>query len=80
MNVQIIRPTGKKKIAVSWIEVETSVGNFVIQRGHAPMILALSEKKPIKILLMSGKQQNIEISSGGILEIQRESLKLLLNE
>ncbi len=80
MVVQIIRPTGKKKITVSWLEVDTNVGNFVIQRGHAPMILTLPAKKLITILLTSGKQETIEVPSGGILEVQRDSLKLLLNE
>lgn len=80
MDIHIIRPTGKKKITVSWIEVNTDVGNFVIQRGHAPMILTLPEKQPIRVLLTSGKEEIIEVPSGGILEVQRESLKLLLNE
>lgn len=70
----------KKKITVSWLEVTTNVGNFVIQRGHAPMILAIPAKKTIIILLTSGKQESIEVISGGILEVQRDSLKLLLNE
>lgn len=80
MDVHIIRPTGKKKITVSWIEVNTNVGNFVIQRGHMPMILILAQKNPIRVLLTNGKEEIIEVPHGGILKVQRELLKLLLNE
>jgi len=80
MDLQVIRPTGKKKISISWLEANTDVGNFVIQRGHAPMILTLPPKKSLIVLLTSGKQETIEVPSGGILKIQRESLKLLLSE
>lgn len=80
MDIEIIKPSGKKKITVSWIEVTTPVGNFVIQRGHAPTILTLLPKHAIQVLLTSGKQESIEVPLGGIMEVQRDTVKLLLHE
>ncbi len=66
-------------LTAAWVEVDTSAGNFVIQRGHAPMILSL-EKKPVTILLANGKQETIQARSGGIMQVDREAIKLLLDE
>jgi F0F1-type ATP synthase epsilon subunit len=40
MNLTIISPTHTHTYTVQWCEIETPVGNFVIQKGHAPTILA----------------------------------------
>lgn len=66
-------------LSATWIEFDTSAGNFVIQRGHAPMILSL-DKKPIKVLLANGKHDAIRAAQGGIAEINRETVKLFLDE
>ena len=79
MNVRILRPYETQEIKVAWLEVNTSVGNFVLQRGHAPMILVLSENKPLSYCLQSGKQERHIIPSG-ILKIDREHVIIVLNK
>ncbi len=79
MKLFIISPFAKKKIEVAWIELNTSVGNFVIQPGHAPTLLALSPHKEIIFCLSSGKQESYIIKQG-IIDITRTSATLLLNE
>ncbi len=78
MNFTILGPEEKKTFKISWLEVNTPQGNFVIQLGHVPTILLLSPNQPITFRLNSGKQETI-IIPGGILEVTRSSALLLLN-
>ncbi len=79
MEFTILSPHEKKTLEVSWIEVNTSAGNFVIQRGHVPTMLLLSPQQPIIICLRNGKQETF-ITPGGILEVTRQKALLLLYE
>jgi F0F1-type ATP synthase epsilon subunit len=79
MNLIIVSPQEKRTIPVSWIEINTAIGNFVIQTGHIPTILLISSHQPITFCLANGKQETLT-PSGGILEIQRNKATLLLNE
>lgn len=79
MKLTILKPYDSQIIDISWIEVNTSVGNFVLQRGHAPMILALSENEPITYCLKNGKQET-EVIPGGILEIDREEATIIVSK
>jgi F0F1-type ATP synthase epsilon subunit len=69
----------KRELAVTWIDVQTTKGNMVIQRGHAPTLLIVSAGKPLTICDKNGKQETFE-TPGGILEIKRNEALLLLNE
>ena len=75
----MLSPKEKKAFPIAWIEVETAAGNFVIQQEHVPTILVVLAHQPITVCLSSGKIETFS-SLGGILEIQRESALLLLNE
>ena len=79
MELTIVSPFEKKVIQISWIEVNTPVGNFVMQRGHAPMIVSLSPDKDIIICLVNGKHETIPSHHGGLLEINRTTARLLLH-
>jgi F0F1-type ATP synthase epsilon subunit len=71
VNCTIISPQDKKECIINWLEVNTSVGNFVMQSGHAPTVLLLSPGKPFVIELSDGKQEVHTVVAGGILEIDR---------
>ena len=79
MKFTLLSPTEKKQYAIAWIEVNTPIGNFVIQQNHAPTILMVKAHEPITFCLRNGKQETF-LSSGGILEITRTSAVLLLND
>lgn len=79
MQFTILGPEEKKTFAISWLEVNTPQGNFVIQRGHVPSIFIVSPNQPLTICLNSGKQETF-ILPGGILEVTRTSALLLLNK
>lgn len=69
----------KKIVDIAWLEVNTPVGNFVMQRGHAPMILVLSPNKPLIYCLQNGEQESTTIA-GGILHITREQAMVILTQ
>jgi F0F1-type ATP synthase epsilon subunit len=79
MELRIINSNESKIVSIAWIEINTPVGNFVIQRGHAPMIIALQPQQPVIFRLANGKQDTLLISQG-IIEITRDTATILINE
>ena len=79
MKFSLIGPDIKKTYEVLWLEVETSLGNFVIQSGHAPLILIVKAHHEI-IFCLKNEIIEKQIVPGGILEITRTHATLLLNE
>jgi F0F1-type ATP synthase epsilon subunit len=79
MDFTIISPLSKKTYPVNWIEINTPKGNFVIQPGHAPMIISLSKKRPLTFGLKTGKRESITIQEG-IISITRTHATLITNQ
>ncbi len=78
MNVILSSPSEYKQIEVVWLEINTPKGNFVIQKGHVPMIITLAENQPISYRLKSGKQESMEVRQG-IASIDRESVTIIIS-
>lgn len=79
MEFRIVTPQETLTYAVAWIEVNTPAGNFVIQPGHAPTILILSQGKEMNFRLVNGKQESLIIERG-ILEVTRKTTTLIVNK
>lgn len=79
MKLNIVSPFTKKTFDIAWLEINTPVGNFVIQPGHAPMIVTLTPFKEVTICLTSGKQENYLVKQG-IVDITRTTVTLLSSE
>lgn len=79
MKLDIITPQEVKTHIIAWLELNTATGNMVIQRGHVPMIIALTPNEPIIFRLKSGKQE-VVIPRQGVAEIDREAIKILISE
>ncbi len=79
MKLHIISSFEKKEFTISWLELNTPVGNFVIQPGHVPTVLTLSKNKPIVFELENGKKRVIK-GSGGIAEITRTDATILVHK
>lgn len=77
MKLFMVSLSDKKSLDIAWLEVNTAEGNFVMQRGHAPMILVLSPNKPLVYCLQNGIQESTTIS-GGILHITRDQATVVL--
>lgn len=79
MILHIISPLRTLEHNVVWIELNTNAGNFVIQSGHAPMLLVLAPHQEVIFRLKNGKNESIVIPQG-IAEITREHTTLIINE
>lgn len=66
MDLTIICPSSQKRYLISWIEINTPKGNFVIQPGHAPMIMSLLKKRALTFALQNGTRESIIIQDGMI--------------
>lgn len=77
MKLTIISAQEKQIYDVSWLEVQTTTGNRVIQKGHVPMILKLSEQKLFTFGLQNGKQESIEAREG-LVHIERGAVTIVL--
>ncbi len=77
MEFKLVGPTKAQSMHINWLEVQTQQGNFVILPGHAPMVVLLAHNKEITMELEDGSTTLMTIV-GGILEVTRDSLTLIL--
>lgn len=80
MQLTISTPTRHETLEVNWMEMHTSVGNFVVQSGHAPMLLVLLKKEPFIVELLTGVQQKFILVAGGVIHIDRHNALLVADE
>lgn len=79
MLLQLVSPLRTQDYEIVWIELNTDAGNFVIQSGHAPMLLVLAPHSEIIFRLKNGKDEAIIVPQG-IAEITRERATIIINE
>ncbi len=79
MELVLISPLQKQTFSITWLEINTAVGNFVIQPGHAPMIVTLTPHEKLTFCLDNGKRESIIVHQG-VAHITRTSASILLNE
>ena len=79
MKVVIVSPEHKIEHNVAWLELNTPVGNFIIQKGHVPMIVTLAHNMPMTFRLKSGKQKTIT-PHHGIADITREDVTIIMSD
>lgn len=79
MILTIISPTQEKTETITWLEINTPQGNFVIQPGHAPMLITLAPDKKFIYESSDGKKNSLP-ASGGLAHIKRDSITIILNQ
>lgn len=77
MILNIIKPKETIHHEIVWLEINTPVGNMIIQKHHAPMIVELQPHKEIAYQLANGKQQTMSISSGFV-HVTRSEIKIII--
>jgi F0F1-type ATP synthase epsilon subunit len=78
MELRIITPQKTQAHTIVWLDIETPIGSFIIQAGHAPMIVTLSEKVPLVYRLKNGKQETLMVLHG-VVEVTRDVVTILMN-
>jgi F0F1-type ATP synthase epsilon subunit len=79
IELRIISPESNQFFSVAWLEAHTTRGSFVIQQGHAPVILMLAANEAVTFMLKSGKKQSIPIGRG-IMEVTRTSITIIMHK
>lgn len=64
---------------ISWLELNTTTGNYIIQPGHVPMILILTPDSKVTCCLTKNNEQKIFIIKHGVAHIKRDSVILSYN-
>lgn len=77
MKLLIVTTEKIIEYVVNWVELNTPVGNMVIQQQHVPMVVELSPQKKLVFELESGKKESIEISQA-VAHVTRSEVKILI--
>ncbi len=56
MKLSVISPHSVIEHTIVWIEINTPVGNIVIQENHAPMIVEIEPNSELLFMQQNGKQ------------------------
>ncbi len=79
MKLSIISPLKTVTDKISWIEINTPKGNFVIEPGHAPIIIALTPGRKVIYEHRDGKKGSVVVNCG-LAHITRDSATIILNK
>ncbi len=79
MKLSVISPHTIQYYPTVWIEINTPVGNLVIQKDHAPMVVEIQPNSEILLMQDNGKQLSILVRQGFI-HITRDEVKLLITK
>ncbi len=77
MNLKIVTTQKITEHEIEWAELNTPVGNMVIQNGHAPLMIELTSGHELKYQTIDGKKHALMIVQG-IAHITRSEIKILL--
>jgi len=77
MHLTLMSPTNKQTLTITWLEVPTPRGSFVVKKGHAPLISLIEPNKEIFMGFPDGTTTLMTIA-GGIVQVDREKILLLL--
>ena len=77
MIFKIITTQRVMEYLVDWVELNTPVGNMIVQEGHAPMIIELRAGHELVYQITDGALQSILIVQG-VAHVTRNEIKILL--
>lgn len=79
MKFSVISPHSVVHHIIVWAEINTPVGNMVIQEGHAPMIIEIQPDSELLFMQENGKQVSLIVLQG-FMHITRQEIKLLVTK
>lgn len=78
MKLSIISPNKIIAEGIEWIEINSNVGNFVIQQGHIPMLLVLLPYQQLVYKPTNKNAIHLNITKGFV-SVQREIVTALVH-
>ncbi|MBV8660840.1 MAG: hypothetical protein JO129_01685 [Candidatus Dependentiae bacterium] len=79
MKFSVISPHSIVHHTIAWVEINTPVGNMVIQENHAPMVVEIEPNSELLFMQPNGKQEAIIVQQGFI-HVTRQEIKLLVTK
>lgn len=79
MMLTLSGPAEQLGYEISSLEIETSLGHFVILENHAPILLLVKPNSSAIITLINGEKKTIPLI-GGILHVTKDNITLILAE
>ncbi|MDP3787910.1 MAG: hypothetical protein Q8Q60_01165 [Candidatus Chromulinivorax sp.] len=79
MKFSVISPHGIINHTIVWVEINTPVGNMVIQENHAPMVIEIESNSELLFMQPNGKQISIVVVQG-FMHVTRAEIKLLITK
>jgi len=77
LELQILRPYEKEVIRVSWFEVKSPTGEFIVSRDHLPLVSTIKERTKLQYERLPDKKL-VELDAyGGFLKVQNNIAILL---
>ena len=77
MKLKIITTQKIVEHEVDWVELNTPVGNMVIQQGHAPMIIQLSAGHELLYQVSGGASESLMIVQA-VAHVNRFEVQILI--
>lgn len=77
MKLKIITTQKIVEHEVDWVELNTPVGNMIIQHGHAPMIIQLSQGYELIYQITGGAIESILIVQA-VAHVIRSEVQILI--
>ncbi len=77
MKLQIITTQKMTQYDIAWVELNTPVGNMVVQPGHAPMLVELSSGYELIYQTVDGALMSLMIVQG-VAHVSLTDVKILL--
>ena len=77
MKLSIVTTEKTTEHEVKWVELNTPIGNMVIQQKHVPMVVELSPDKELLFELGSGSKESMMISQA-VAHVTRSEVKILI--
>ncbi len=78
MTLEILTPNEYRTMTIAWLEVNTGIGNLIIQPGHAPTTMTLKDNRVAIATLPAGGEEVIAVARG-VMEVSRSRIRLLMN-
>lgn len=82
MKFSIFSLSRSQELDITYLEVETTIGNFVFLEGHAPILLLLKPQEPIIFSTTKSPDSREKqfLKNGGILRIINQEAILIISE
>jgi F0F1-type ATP synthase epsilon subunit len=70
LELHIMHPCKKEAFSVSWFEVKTPTGEFVVSRDHLPLVSIIKDRTKLQYERLPDKKVEEVDIYGGFLKIQ----------